>query len=59
MKTITTVFLINTLRATLDSIEQTPGIDPTYPGLVEIKQTLQQKIAQLRSQDEVTWTTPS
>jgi len=50
MKTITTVLLINTLRATLEYIEETPGLDSDYPGLVELKRTLTSKLSQLEDE---------
>lgn len=51
MKTITTILLINTLRATLEHVEQTPDIDPNYPGLVEFKRTLITQIHKLQTED--------
>ncbi|WP_348261337.1 hypothetical protein P8935_16205 [Telmatobacter sp. DSM 110680] len=51
MRAITTVFLTHTLSAILDHIEETPGLDPDLPGLLEFKETLTQRILQLRNED--------
>ena len=51
MRTITTILLSNTLSGILDHIEQTPDLDPSYPGLLEFKETLLKRIQQLRRED--------
>lgn len=48
MKTITSVLLVNTLRATVDHIEETTGLDSVCPGLIELKRTLTSKLSQLQ-----------
>lgn len=51
MKTITTIFLINTLRATLDHVEQTPDVDVDYLGLAEFKRALITQNHKLQTED--------
>ena len=51
MRTITTIFLDNSLSAILEHINQTPDVDPDLPGLLEFKQTLLQGIQQLRNEE--------
>lgn len=51
MRAVTTIFLSNTLSAILQHIEETPDLDPELPGLLEFKQTLLQRIQQLRNED--------
>lgn len=51
MKAITTIFLINKLRATLEHVERIPDMDPNYPGLVEFQRTLITKIHELQIDD--------
>ena len=49
MLVFTTIFLAETLRATIECIEETDGLDQNLPGAVEFKQTLRERIAQLES----------
>jgi hypothetical protein len=49
MQVFTTIFLIETLRATVECIEETDGLDQDLPGAVEFKQTLRKRIGQLES----------
>jgi len=51
VRTITTIFLDNSLSAILEHINQTPDVDPDLPGLLEFKQTLLQGIQQLRNEE--------
>jgi hypothetical protein len=51
MRAVTTIFLDNSLRAILDHIEQTPDLNPDLPGLVEFKNTLIQRVQQIRDQE--------
>lgn len=51
MRAITTVILSNTLCAILEHVDQTPDLDPSYPGLLEFKETLMQRIQQLQGED--------
>ena len=51
MRTITTIFLDNSLSAILEHINQTPDVDPDLPCLLEFKQTLLQGIQQLRNEE--------
>ena len=49
MQVFTTVFLAETLRATVECIEETDGLDQNLPGAVEFKQTIRKRITQLES----------
>ena len=49
MQVFTTVFLVETLRATVECIEETDGLDQNLPGAIEFKQTLRKRIAELES----------
>ena len=51
MRTVTAVFLRNTLCAILEHVDETPDLDPDLPGLLEFKETLIQRIQQLRNED--------
>jgi hypothetical protein len=51
MSTVTAVFLRNTLCAILQHVDQNPGLDPDFPGLLEFKETLIQRIQQLRNEN--------
>jgi hypothetical protein len=51
VRTLTTIFLDNTLGAILEHIDQTPDVDLDLPGLLEFKETLLKRIQQLRSED--------
>ena len=51
MRTITTIFLSNSLCAILDHIDQTPDLNPDLPGLLEFKETLIKRIQQLQRED--------
>ena len=48
MQFFTTHLLINTLRATLDTVEQTHDVDQNHPGLLEFKRALLQEVAVLQ-----------
>lgn len=51
MKAFTTIFLTHTLSSILEYVEQTPGLDPDLPGLLDFKTTLLKRIEQLRNED--------
>jgi len=51
VRTITAIFLRNSLCGILDHIDQTPDLDPNYPGLLEFKETLIKRIQQLHRED--------
>ena len=51
MRAFTTIFLTHTLSAILEHIEQTPDLDPDLPGLVDFKNTLLERVGQLRNED--------
>jgi hypothetical protein len=47
MQVFTTVFLAETLRANVECVEETEGIDQTGPGAVEFKETLRAWVSKL------------
>ena len=51
MRAATTIFLTHTLSAILECVDETPDLDPNLPGLIEFKETLIQRIQQLRNED--------
>lgn len=53
MRAATTIFLTHTLSAILEHVEQTPDLYPDLPGLIEFKNTLIQRIQQLRNEDNL------
>jgi hypothetical protein len=53
MRAATTILLTHTLSAILEHVEQTPDLDPDLPGLIEFKETLIQRIQQLRNEDHL------
>ena len=42
------VLLINTLRNILASIDETPEVDPNYPGLTDLKSIVSAKLRELK-----------
>lgn len=40
MRVFTTIFLAETLRANIECVEETDGIDQDLPGAIEFKETL-------------------
>ena len=48
MQAFSTIFLIHTLRATLEAVEDVSHLDWDHPGLIEFKQTLLDQISRLR-----------
>ena len=54
MQVFTTIYLAETLRANVECVESTDGLDQQLPGVIEFKQTLRERIAILenRSFDE-------
>jgi hypothetical protein len=49
MQVFTTIYLAETLRANIECVEETDGLDQDQPGVVEFKQTLRERIATLES----------
>jgi hypothetical protein len=45
MRVFTTIFLAETLRANIECVEETTGLDQNLPGAVEFKRTLADYIA--------------
>lgn len=48
MHVFTTIFLINTLRATINAVEETPGFDQNRPALAEFKRAIAVEIMRLK-----------
>ena len=49
MQVFTTIYLAETLRANIECVEETDGLDQQLPGVVEFKHTLRQRIAMLEN----------
>lgn len=49
MQVFTTIYLAETLRANIECVEETRGLDQNHPGVVEFKSTLRKKIAMLEN----------
>jgi hypothetical protein len=49
MQVFTTIYLTETLRANVECVESTKGLDQQLPGVVEFKQTLRKRIAMLEN----------
>jgi hypothetical protein len=49
MQVFTTIYLARTLRANIECIEETEGLDQQSPGAVEFKETLRERIAMLEN----------
>jgi hypothetical protein len=49
MQVFTTIFLAETLRANVECVEETDGLDQDLPGVVEFKQALRKRIAMLET----------
>jgi hypothetical protein len=49
MQVFTTIYLAETLRANIDCVEETIGLDQQLPGVIEFKETLRRRIAMLES----------
>ena len=49
MQVFTTIYLAETLRANIQCVEETDGLDQHHPGAVEFKQTLRERIAILEN----------
>jgi len=47
-----TILLIETLRATVEQVRETPALDPAAPGIVEFQRVLETEIARLRKHNE-------
>jgi hypothetical protein len=51
MQVFTTIFLVETLRANIECVEESDGIDQNHPGAIEFKETLQRCISRLEGRD--------
>lgn len=51
MQVFTTIFLAQSLRANIDSLEEMDHQDPDQTSLVDFKQALRKRIAMLESRD--------
>ena len=49
MQVFTTIYLAETLRANIECVEETEGLDQQLPGVVEFKCSLRKKIAMLEN----------
>jgi hypothetical protein len=49
MQVFTTIYLANTLRANIECVEETEGLDQQLPGVLEFKHTLRKRIAMLEN----------
>ena len=49
MQVFTTIYLAETLRANIECVEETEGLDQEQPGVVEFKQALRKRIAMLEN----------
>ena len=58
MKVFTTIFLVETLRANIECVEQADGIDQNHPGAVEFKEALQRCISRLDSRNLAAFDNP-
>lgn len=50
MQVFTTIYLAETLRANIECVEETEGLDQQQPGVLEFKHTLRKRIAMLENQ---------
>lgn len=51
MQVFTTIFLAETLRANIECVEETDGLDQHLPGVIEFKETLARSIFKLEGRD--------
>lgn len=49
MQVFTTIYLAETLRANIQCVEETDGLDQQLPGVLEFKHTLRKRIAKLEN----------
>ena len=49
MQVFTTIYLAETLRANIECVEETEGLDQQLPGVLEFKSTLRKRIAMLEN----------
>jgi hypothetical protein len=49
MQVFTTIYLAETLRANIECIDETEGLDLQLPGVLEFKHTLRKQIAILEN----------
>jgi len=53
MRDFSTSLTLNTLRATLESLEENQGIDQSYSGIRELKSMLMREIERIESREPV------
>ena len=58
MQVFTTIFLIETLRANIECVEETDGIDQNHPGAVEFKEALRECISRLEGRNLAAFNPP-
>ncbi|WP_109486596.1 hypothetical protein [Occallatibacter savannae] len=51
MHVFTTIYLAETLRANLECVEETEGLNQQHPGVLEFKNTLRERIAMLENRN--------
>jgi len=49
MQVFTTIYLAETLRANIECVEETEGLDQQHPGVLEFKNILRKQIATLEN----------
>jgi len=49
MQVFTTIYLAQTLRANIECVDETEGLDLEHPGVLEFKHALRKKIAMLEN----------
>jgi len=49
MQVFTTIYLAETLRANVEYVEETDGLDQQLPGVIEFKHTIRERIAILEN----------
>jgi hypothetical protein len=58
MRVFTTIFLAETLRANIECVDETEGLDQNHPGAIEFKQTLGRYISALESRSFIAFDEP-
>jgi hypothetical protein len=49
MHVFTTIYLAEILRANIECVEETDGLDQLSPGVIEFKETLRQQISKIEN----------
>ena len=52
VRAVTSIFLSNTLAAILETIQETPDLDPKDPALLDFERSLIQRIHELRTDEQ-------